>query len=68
MLLYPNHKAYDPDEIVNKVKARHPLQPHLGFHFAHFDQWRWYMADLEKEFHELVKRLRRSRVSGKRNS
>lgn len=54
MLLLPNHESYNRDKILENMSGLHPLQPHLGFHFAYFDRWRWYMLDLEKEFHDLA--------------
>lgn len=54
MLFFPNRESYFPDKIISSMKAQHPLQPHLEFHFVHFDQWRWYIINLEKQYHELV--------------
>lgn len=55
MLLFPNQESYSSEKIVDTMNlGQHPFQPHIGFHFAHFQNWRWYMADLEKQFHDLV--------------
>lgn len=55
MLFFPNCESYSSEKIIGNMKGQHPLQPHLSFHFANIDQWRWYMVGLEKEFHELVR-------------
>lgn len=55
MLVFNNRRSYDDDEVAAIMKPdKHPLQPHIDFHFEHIYNWRWYMVDLEKHLQNLV--------------
>lgn len=55
LLIFPNRESFSPTKIADTMtKSRHPLDAHIEYHFAHLRQWRWYMADLEKEFEKAV--------------
>ncbi|KAH8652902.1 hypothetical protein BGZ61DRAFT_575095 [Ilyonectria robusta] len=55
LLIFPNRQSYSLDRVTEIMDLdEHPLQPHLCWQSAHIQNWRWYMVDLEKEFHELA--------------
>ncbi|KAH7120583.1 hypothetical protein EDB81DRAFT_232579 [Dactylonectria macrodidyma] len=55
MLIFPNHQSYSLDRVAEIMDPdKHPLEPHISFQSTHIQSWRWFMADLEKEFHGLA--------------
>lgn len=55
LLVFPNAESFSPGEVVDAFTAgKHPLAPHLAFHFAHLGQWRWYMADFHAKVETAV--------------
>jgi hypothetical protein len=58
LLILSNHESYSEESISGIITSeKHPLYPHICFHFEHLDSWRWFMADFETEFHDLVRIL-----------
>lgn len=54
MMIMPNQNSFCPESVVNMLELKHPLYAHMDILSRYLDNWRWYMADHEQKFRDLV--------------